>query len=59
MEGNVGFMKIYDLWFLMDLHVLGWPEHDLTSFPKCLGRPAVKWSGKPDADPKVPGSNPR
>ena len=26
--------------------------------PLILGRPAVKWSGKPAADPKVPGSNP-
>ena len=25
---------------------------------KNLGRPAVKWSGKPAADPKVTGSNP-
>ena len=29
-------MKILDFRFLMDLHVLGCPEHDLTIFRKCL-----------------------
>ena len=29
-------MQIFDLRFLMDLHVLGCPEHDLTIFAKCL-----------------------
>ena len=29
-------MKIFDFRCLMDLHVLGWPEHDLTIFRKCL-----------------------
>ena len=29
-------MQIFDFRFLMDLHVLGCPEHDLTIFGKCL-----------------------
>ena len=29
-------MKIFDFRFLMDLHILGCPEHDLTISGKCL-----------------------
>ena len=28
-------MQIFDVWFLMDLHVLGCPEHDLATSGKC------------------------
>ena len=35
-EETIGFVQIFDFWFLMDLHVLGCPEHDLTIFGKCL-----------------------
>ena len=31
---SFGFVKIFKLWFLMDLHVLGCPEHDVTNFMK-------------------------
>ena len=33
---SVGFVQIFDFWFLMDLHVLGCPEHDFTISGKCL-----------------------
>ena len=33
-EENIGFVQIFDFRFLMDLHVLGCPEHDLTLFWK-------------------------
>ena len=32
----MSFMKILNFRFLMDLHVLGCPEHDLTISGKCL-----------------------
>ena len=35
-EENTGFVKIFDFRFLMDLQVLGCPEHDLTISGKCL-----------------------
>ena len=35
MEENIGFIKIFDFWFLMDLHVLECPEHDVTISGKC------------------------
>ena len=35
-EENIGFVKIFDIQFLMDLQVLGCPEHDLTIYGKCL-----------------------
>ena len=31
MEESTGFAKVSDFRFLMDLHVLGCPEHDLTT----------------------------
>ena len=33
---SIGFGKIFDFRFSMDLHVLRCPEHDLTIFRKCL-----------------------
>ena len=30
------YWKIFDFRFLMDLHVLRYPQHDLTIFRKCL-----------------------
>ena len=36
MEESIGFVKIFDFRFLMDLHVLGCPEHEFTIFRKCL-----------------------
>ena len=36
MEENIGFVIIFDFQFLMDLHVLGCPEHELTFSEKCL-----------------------
>ena len=35
-EESTGFLQIFDFRFLMDLHVLGCSEHDLTIFGKCL-----------------------
>ena len=35
-EESIGFVKIFDFRFLMDLHVLGCPEHEFTIFRKCL-----------------------
>ena len=35
-EESIGFVKIFDFRFLIDLHVLRCPEHDLTIFRKCL-----------------------
>ena len=35
-EESIGFVKIFDFRVLMDLHVLGCPEHDLTISGKCL-----------------------
>ena len=35
-EESNGFFQIFDFRFLMDLHVLGCPEHDLNVFGKCL-----------------------
>ena len=34
MEESISFVKIFR--FLVDLHGLGCPEHDLTIFGKCL-----------------------
>ena len=36
MEESIGFLQIFDFRFLMDLHVLGCPDHDLTISGKCL-----------------------
>ena len=36
MEESIGFLKIFDFWFLMDLHVLVCPGHDLTLSGKFL-----------------------
>ena len=36
LEKSIGFVKIFEFRFSMDLHVLGYPEHDLTIFRKCL-----------------------
>ena len=33
---EISFVQIFDLRFLMDLDVLGCPEHDLNIFGKCL-----------------------
>ena len=33
---NIGTVKIFDFWFLLDLQVLGYPEENLTIFKKCL-----------------------
>ena len=33
---SIGFAKIFDFWFSMDLHVLKCIEPDLTIFRKCL-----------------------
>ena len=33
-EESTGFAKIFDIRFPMDLHVLRWPERDLTIFKK-------------------------
>ena len=33
---SIGFVKIFDFRFLMDLHILECPEHDLTICGKCL-----------------------
>ena len=35
-EESIGFVQIFDFGFLMDLHILGCPEHDLTIFGKCI-----------------------
>ena len=35
-EENIGLMQIFDFRFSEDLHALGFPEHDLTNFGKCL-----------------------
>ena len=35
-EERIGFAQIFDFRFLMDLHALGCPEHDLTIFGQCL-----------------------
>ena len=35
-EECIGFTKIFDIRFSMDLHVLRCPEHNLTIFRKCL-----------------------
>ena len=34
MEESISFVKIFDFHFLVDLHVLGCLEHDLTTFGK-------------------------
>ena len=36
LEESIGFAKIFDFWFSMNLYVLKCPEHDLTIFRKCL-----------------------
>ena len=36
LEESIGFVKIFDFQFLMDLHILGSPDHDLTISEKCL-----------------------
>ena len=36
MEESIGFIRIFDYRFLMDLHVLGCPDHDLNISGKCL-----------------------
>ena len=36
-------MKIFDIRFSMDLHVLRCPEHDLTDFRKCLSICRPEW----------------
>ena len=33
---NIVFIKSFDFWFLMDLHVIGCPGHDLSIAGKCL-----------------------
>ena len=33
---SMSFMQLFDFRFLIDLHVLGCPENDLTTFGKCL-----------------------
>ena len=33
---QIGFVKVFDFRFLMDLHVLGCVKHDLTISRKCL-----------------------
>ena len=35
-EEGIGFVKIFDFCFLMDLHILGHPEHDLIISEKYL-----------------------
>ena len=36
-EENIGFVKIFDIRFLIDLYILGCPEHDMTISAKvCL-----------------------
>ena len=35
-EESIGFTKIFDIRFSMDLQVLRCPEHDLTIFRKCM-----------------------
>ena len=35
-EESIGDLKILDFCILMDLHVLGYPEHKFTVFMKCL-----------------------
>ena len=35
-EENTCFVQIFNFQFLMDLHVLECPEHNLTIFGKCL-----------------------
>ena len=35
-EESIGFVQIFDFWFLVNLHALGCPEHGLTIFGKCL-----------------------
>ena len=35
-EESIGFVQIFDFRFLLDLYVLGCPEHDLTASEKCL-----------------------
>ena len=35
-EETIGFVQIFDFWFLMDLHALRCSEHDLTISGKCL-----------------------
>ena len=35
-EESIGFVKIFDFRFLMDLHVLGCPDGNLTISGKCL-----------------------
>ena len=35
-EESIGFVLISDFRFLMNLHVLGCPKHDLTISGKCL-----------------------
>ena len=61
-----GENKRKGLFFLISAGVLVWKLRDefdseseyMTPFPPLLGRPAVKWLGKPATLPKVPGSNP-
>ena len=36
MEESIGFLKIFDFRLLIDLHILGCPEHDLTISGKYL-----------------------
>ena len=36
MEESIGFLKIFDTLFLMNLHGLECPENDLTISGKCL-----------------------
>ena len=36
LEESKGVRKIFDFWFLLDLHVLGCLEHGLTTSGKCL-----------------------
>ena len=49
-EKTIEIVKIFDLRFLTDLHVLGLPEHDFTVFTKCLSVCVCdKFSGGPGA----------
>ena len=34
-EEKTEIVKILDFWFLTDLHILRYPEHDFTIFRKC------------------------
>ena len=42
-EDSIGFIEIFDFHFLMDLHILGYPEHDLSVTGKCLSMCLCDW----------------